>query len=52
MKEDKTGQYQPKNEVVRVMSLDAARPYAPIFKKDDPISSGPVGSEMNDRIPF
>jgi hypothetical protein len=52
VKEDKTGQYQPKNEVTRVISLAASRPYAPIYKKDDPISSAPIGSEMNDRIPF
>jgi hypothetical protein len=54
VKEDKTGQYQPKNEVARVISLEAARPYAPLFKKDDPISTGPIKTdeEMNDRIPF
>jgi hypothetical protein len=54
VKEDKTGQYQPKNEVTRVLSLAATRPYAPIFKKDDPISTGNGGAtpELNDRIPF
>jgi hypothetical protein len=54
VKEDKTGQYQPKNEVVRVVSVAAERPYAPIFKKDDPISSGPIQTdkEMSDSIPF
>ena len=51
IKEDRSGQYQPKNEVVRVISLAAARPYAPIYKKDDPISTG-KGNGLNDDIPF
>jgi Protein of unknown function (DUF669) len=50
-KEDKTGQYAPKNEINRVLPL-VTRPFAPIFKKDDPISSGPAGAGMNDQIPF
>jgi hypothetical protein len=53
VKEDKTGQYGPKNEVVRVISLAASRPYAPIYKKDDPISSGrSSNNDLNDSINF
>jgi hypothetical protein len=55
IKEDKSGAYTPKNEVRRVMSMAASRPYAPIFKKDDPISTG-IGNgkaaPINDDIPF
>jgi hypothetical protein len=51
-KEDKTGQYGPKNEINRVMPL-VTRPFAPLFKKDDPISTGTTTkNDMNDRIPF
>jgi hypothetical protein len=53
VKEDKSGQFAPKNEVVRVLSLAATRPYAPIYKANDPISTGgPKPAELNDRIPF
>jgi hypothetical protein len=52
-KEDKTGQYQPKNEINRVMPL-VTRPFAPLHKKDDPISTGRqvVNGELNDEVPF
>jgi hypothetical protein len=52
IKEDKTGQYAPKNEVWRVISSAAAQPYAPLFKKDDPISCGPIANGLNDAAPF
>ncbi len=53
IKEDKSGQYQPKNEIVRVISLAATRPYAPLFRKDDPISSGgAANNDLNDAIGF
>jgi hypothetical protein len=55
IKEDKTGQYQPKNDVNRVLPL-VMRPFAPLNRKDDPISTGPAknggGADMSDSIPF
>jgi hypothetical protein len=52
VKEDKTGAYPDKNEVVRVMSIASTRPYAPLFKKDDPISTGSGNNDLNDAVPF
>jgi hypothetical protein len=51
-KEDKTGQYQPKNEVTRVISMAASQPYAPPIYKADPISTGSGAPPFNDKIPY
>jgi hypothetical protein len=52
-KEDKNGQFGPRNEINRVLPL-VTRPFAPIFKKDDPISTSvpKANNDMNDAIPF
>jgi hypothetical protein len=52
IKQDKTGQYPDKNEVSRVMSMTETRPYAPLWKKDDPISTGNgKANDLNDSLP-
>jgi Protein of unknown function (DUF669) len=50
-KEDKSGVYQPKNEVTRVISMAASQPYAPPIYKADPISTGSK-PPFDDKIPY